>query len=516
MSDTSLSDDDVPILIQFDDETNDNNNGRVKASLLKQEPNGDNLRKVPVTILTGFLGSGKTTLVQHILRSPNHGKKIAVIENEFSGFSTASSSDRSTFFSNSVAEREGLNIETLIARDGTNVDNLTDLIELPNGCICCTVKDSLVETLESLIDRKRELDYIIIECSGMANPGPIASIFWLDDTLESRLSLDGVITCVDAKNIAMQLRETSSNNGNLGGDEAAQQIAYADRIIVNKIDLLHQESSASEVRSSVDDLLTQIRSINSTAPIRLTSFSKIEDLDWILDANCFDVAKAQELETTLSIKSEHASDQTLCKDPTCLSCGKALRFIEPSMMNSGKTTNQCLVPSGQAMQHTHTNAISTIALIERGSVSLKRLHIWLASILWPDQDKDDSILKEELLELERLGKITTPELMERRRREETMGKMLIFRMKGVLSVHLDDFDDVDDTARNQIDGDGFDERKYILQAVNDLWDIKSSSMDWSPNEERICKIVLIGRNLDRSSLSAEFMKCFVDNQRFRG
>lgn len=512
MSDGSLSDDDIPILIQYDGEENKSNTDTTAASLIKQESNRDILQKVPVTILSGFLGSGKTTLVQHILQSPDHGKKIAVIENEFSGSSAASSSDPSTFTSNSVAEREGLKIETLIARDGTNVDNLTDLIELPNGCICCTVKDSLIETLESLIERKRELDYIIIECSGMANPGPIASIFWLDDTLESRLTLDGVITCVDAKNLGTQLRETSSNNGNLGGDEAAQQIAYADRIIVNKIDLLHDGSNSSEGQSSVDDLLVKIRAINSTAPVRLTSFSKIDDLDWILDAKCFDVAKAQELETSFRCKDENASDQTLCEDPTCLSCGKALCSIIPPMTNTGLMTNESLIPSGHVMKHTHTHAITTIAFIERGSVSLKRLHLWLASILWPDQDKDDSILKEELRELEVMGKITTPELLERRRREETMEKMFIFRIKGVLSVHINDFDDIDDTDKNHIDGDGFDKRKYILQAVNDLWDIKTSSTDWSSNEERICKIVLIGRNMHRSRLSTEFRQCFVNSQ----
>lgn len=98
----------------------------------------------PVTILSGFLGSGKTTLVQYILRSPDHGKRIAVIENEFG---------------------EGLDVESMIARDGT-ADNrsLQDLIELPNGCMCCTVKDSLVTTLEALVERWADLDYILIEC----------------------------------------------------------------------------------------------------------------------------------------------------------------------------------------------------------------------------------------------------------------------------------------------------------------------------------------------------------------
>ena len=96
----------------------------------------------PVTILSGFLGSGKTTLIQYILKSPDHGKRIAVIENEYG---------------------DGLQVESMIARDGVGNDNLQDLIELPNGCICCTVKDSLVSTLENLLDKRQDLDYILIE-----------------------------------------------------------------------------------------------------------------------------------------------------------------------------------------------------------------------------------------------------------------------------------------------------------------------------------------------------------------
>jgi G3E family GTPase len=275
MSDDSLSDNDIPILVDHDQSLQiiPKNSVEIDNYVDPKTKNEKDLPAVPVTILTGFLGSGKTTLIQYILRSPDHGKKIAVIENEFSGVSAASSSDISKLKNGSQAEKEGLSIETLIARDGTNSSNLIDLIELPNGCICCTVKDSLVATLETLLDKKRELDYIIIECSGMANPGPVASIFWLDDALESRIRLDGIVTCVDARNLEMQLQETSSKHeSNLGGDEAAQQIAYADRIIVNKTDLLegHSEGRLKEV-------LKQIRSINSTAPLQMTTYSKIKD-----------------------------------------------------------------------------------------------------------------------------------------------------------------------------------------------------------------------------------------------
>lgn len=309
MADEYSSDDEVPTLFNLDG---------------PQSPPDESMSPVvPVTILTGFLGSGKTTLIQYILRSPNHGRKIAVIENEYSGASAGKFLPNQIQQMGPEAEKEGLSIETLIARDGTDNSNLTDMIELPNGCICCTVKDSLVETLELLLDKKRELDYILIECSGMANPGPIASIFWLDAALESRLRLDGIVACVDAKNIGMELRETSSSlklssKGSIhkgsdgGGDEAAQQIAFADRIIVNKIDLLSSECREGEkTPRDLFDIVEVIRSINGTAPIRTTTFSQIPDLEWILDAQCFEIEKARavELEFMLREKNYNGNEQ---------------------------------------------------------------------------------------------------------------------------------------------------------------------------------------------------------------
>ena len=203
MSDDDDSDSDIPTLVDLDLDLTSTSNSTPNCISNNRETENNNttgtiqedkneeditLSPVPVTILSGFLGSGKTTLIQYILNSPDHGKKIAVIENEFSGASAAITSPmnnstlggtdtvRSNLREASLGEREGLNIETLIARDGssTNYDNgnnLIDLVELPNGCVCCTIKDTLVETLDSLLEKKKELEYIIIELSGMANPG---------------------------------------------------------------------------------------------------------------------------------------------------------------------------------------------------------------------------------------------------------------------------------------------------------------------------------------------------------
>jgi G3E family GTPase len=141
----------------------------------------------------------------------------------------------------------------------------------------------LVATLKNLIEKRKNLDYILIEASGMANPGPIASLFWLDEALESRLRLDGVVTLVlDAHNVQRQLEDT---------EEAAQQIAYADRILSNKLDLI----DADQQKAAVDS----ISAIHPTVPILPTTYSQVPDLDWILDANCYDVDRAKEVERVL-------------------------------------------------------------------------------------------------------------------------------------------------------------------------------------------------------------------------
>eukprot|EP00611_Tribonema_gayanum_P020659 TRINITY_DN3812_c0_g1_i3.p1 TRINITY_DN3812_c0_g1~~TRINITY_DN3812_c0_g1_i3.p1 ORF type:complete len:248 (-),score=79.71 TRINITY_DN3812_c0_g1_i3:532-1275(-) len=214
------------------------------APCLVPLPSAPGAGAVPVTILTGFLGSGKTTLLNYVL-TQDHGKRIAVIENEFG---------------------DSMDIEQLIAKDGMDGSVLADnLFELRNGCICCTVKDDLVTTLETLLQQRSKFDYIIIETTGLANPGPVAACFWLDDALESALRLDAIITVVDAKNIARYLDESR---------EAALQIAFADRLLLNKSDLV----SAARVAA----LSARLRGINAACDIEVTHRCAI-DLDKVLD-----------------------------------------------------------------------------------------------------------------------------------------------------------------------------------------------------------------------------------------
>lgn len=212
--------------------------------------------KIPVTILTGFLGSGKTTLLNRIL-SENHGKKIAVIENEFGEI--------------------GVDNELVIGAD-------EEIFEMNNGCICCTVRGDLIRILTQLTKRKDRLDMIIVETTGMANPAPVAQTFWVDTEMREQFSLDAIITIVDTKHVSLHIDDS---------DECKEQIAFADIILLNKIDLVNEgELMALENR---------IRKMNVLAKIYKTENTNI-NLSKLLNIEAFNLDKKAEFSPEFMIE----------------------------------------------------------------------------------------------------------------------------------------------------------------------------------------------------------------------
>ena len=210
----------------------------------------ETLTKTPVTVLTGYLGAGKTTLLNRIL-SEQHGRRYAVIVNEFGEI--------------------GIDNDLIVGAD-------EEVFEMNNGCVCCTVRGDLIRVLSGLMKRKGGFDGIIVETTGLADPAPVAQTFFVDDDVRARTELDSVVTVVDAKHLPLRLKDSR---------EAAEQIAFADQIILNKTDLV-TEAELAEVEKA-------IRTLNPLAPIRRAERSNVP-LDTILGRHAFDLTRAVELQ----------------------------------------------------------------------------------------------------------------------------------------------------------------------------------------------------------------------------
>ena len=224
--------------------------------------------RVPVTVLTGFLGSGKTTLLNRIL-TEKHGLRIAVIENEFG--------------------EVGVD-------DALVLDAQEEIFEMNNGCICCTVRGDLIRILSALMRQKNRFDRIVIETTGLADPAPVAQTFFMDDELGSQLRLDAIVTLVDAAHITAHLDEVKPEGVE---NEAVEQIAFADRIVLNKTDLV-----------SPDDLIavmSRLRQINAVAPI-LPALQAGVALAEVLDVGAFDLQRVLDFDPTFLEESEHCHD----------------------------------------------------------------------------------------------------------------------------------------------------------------------------------------------------------------
>lgn len=203
---------------------------------------------IPVTILTGFLGSGKTTLLKRVLTEA-HGQKIAVIENEFG--------------------EENIDNDILVT------DSKEQIVQMSNGCICCTIREDLRETLQLLAAKRRkgllEFDRIVIETTGLADPGPVAQTFFMDEEIAETYLIDSILTLVDAKHAAQQLNDRQ---------EARRQVGFADQIFLSKTDLVPAEET--------DALIHRLKHMNPRAPIKAVHFGEVPIAE-VLDLRGFNL-----------------------------------------------------------------------------------------------------------------------------------------------------------------------------------------------------------------------------------
>ena len=250
--------------------------------------------KIPVTVITGYLGSGKTTLLNHIL-SGQQGRKVAVIVNEFG--------------------EVGIDGQ-LIVQDGEE-----QLIEFNNGCLCCTVRGDLIETIGRLQSRAGELDAIMIETTGLADPAPVASTFFVSEEIRASTRLDSFVTVVDAVNLEKNLEQSV---------EAQEQVAFADIVLINKTDLASEEALMRVER--------RVRSLNPLARIH-RSEQGVVDLALILDSNAFQLEAKLQVDPEFLGDHEHEHDPAIVsfvlRESRAIDMNRFMSWITPMLQEQG-------------------------------------------------------------------------------------------------------------------------------------------------------------------------------------
>jgi len=283
---------------------------------------------MPVTIITGFLGSGKTTFLNYIL-TQNHGKRIAVIENEFGE----------------------VGIDDALVKDKFTGEE--EIFQMNNGCICCTVRGDLIRALGVLMEKTDKFDYIMIETTGLADPAPIVQTFFTVPEIGAKMRLDGIVTLVDAKHVIVRLDEKSDKGA---VNEVEQQIAFADIVLLNKTDLVTTEE--------VEEVTGRIQEVNKMVEIFPTQRSVVP-LNKILNIRAFDLNKITELDPQLLYAKKH--DHLENKDDH--HSKKAGHDSADKHKHKSKPT------------HHHATQVTSVGIVKEGECRMDLLNGWMGKVL---------------------------------------------------------------------------------------------------------------------------------------